>query len=373
VGYWMGTIAGISINPRIGTDWWPVCNFAAQETPVDSVFVIPPRRYDFQYYSRRSAFCTFKHLPSALERIPEWFKRLQVMQVIPSGLRPDEISTLVRLDYQAYDDLETEDFLNIKKQYNCVDFCVVGGQVNLSLPLVFENASYRVYRLEPYSPLEIELIRQQVETALEDALLDLRSASIVTEGGETYILAGTGGKMSIEGAVQVADGPWDGSSALVVDDQTRLSGPVTALDLSQGSLSVWARLTDRDKAYSPLVLANKSKGLYVVHKGVHGKLVVLYNDVRLGATSVAITDDQWHHYVLTWRNGEQQFYIDGLRQLSGRVPASVADTELFAIGWMGYKDGEEWEGLLANLTTFDRALSTAEVTTLYWESGSPPR
>jgi len=92
---------------------------------------------------------------------------------------------------------------------------------------------------------------------------------------------------------------------------------------------------------------------------------VSYDDVQLGTTSVAISDDQWHHYVFTWQDGEQRFYVDGIEALSGEVTASTADTELFAIGWLWSKDEKQWGGLVGDLITFDRPLSSDEVAALY--------
>jgi hypothetical protein len=108
-----------------------------------------------------------------------------------------------------------------------------------------------------------------------------------------------------------------------------------------------------------------NNGPYIYHKGSDGKFGVYYNGVRLGLTSEAITDDRWHHYVFTWQDNEQKFYIDGGLALSAEVPASAVGTELFAIGWLGNKDGEQWAGLLADLITFDRPLSSDEIRGLY--------
>jgi hypothetical protein len=272
-------------------------------------------------------------------------------------------SGVKQMERDRYWNFRESDFLRFASEFGATHLVLPDRYIQ-SLPLVYQNRDYIVYRLEPYSPLELELVRQKVETILADALLDLRSTRIVTEGEETYIVAKAGGEVKVEGTAQVADGPWDGSSALVVEDQTRLNGPPSALELSEGSLSVWARLTDPGKKYSTLVRMNSSNDLYIYHKEADGRFIVYYNGVRLGRTSVAITDHQWHHYVFTWRDGQQKFYIDGLRDLSAEVPASVADTELFAIGWLGNRDGNQWGGLLADLVTLDRPLSSDEVRTL---------
>jgi tetratricopeptide (TPR) repeat protein len=63
-----------------------------------------------------------------------------------------------------------------------------------------------------------EVYSRLAQSALKDAQLDLDFSNIVTEGGETYAIAQGGQEAKVEGPVQVVDGPWEGSQALVVEE-----------------------------------------------------------------------------------------------------------------------------------------------------------
>ncbi len=215
----------------------------------------------------------------------------------------------------------------------------------------------------PVSPKGGSRGQLRAEDIVKSALLHLDFSEIVKEGDKTYALARTGQQVEIAGAAQVEKGPRADTLALVVGENTRVYGPSVALNLNQGALTVWARLTNPRKVYSDLV--SVTMGPYIYHQGADGRFVVFYNNVALGKTSVTITDDQWHHYAFTWKDGEQKFYVDGREVLSGGVRAVTAATKVFAIGWLGGRDGEQWGGWLADVATFVRALTAREIAALY--------
>lgn len=219
---------------------------------------------------------------------------------------------------------------------------------------------------------EETLVRQQqqqaqivVKHALEATRLRLR---LETENRQTYLVANTGYKLAIDPA-NVTGGPGQGAPALLIDETTQLNGPVEGLDLSQGSLLIWARLTNLNKEYATLVRLNNNQDLwlyrYAYDQSQGGRIVIYYNGAQLGFSSFAISDDRWHHYVFTWQDGAQRFYIDGVETFSTQAVASPAPTEVFAIGWLGNQAGMAWEGPMANLITFNRPLSAGEVMALY--------
>ena len=135
--------------------------------------------------------------------------------------------------------------------------------------------------------------------------------------------------------------------------------------LNQGTLSVWASLGATSSSYSPLVRVNGGDDLHI-YRQEDGRFIVCYNGIRLGESTIPITDNGWHLYTMTWQHGEQTLYIDGMPILSGNVNASLASTQLCSIGWSS-DDGENgyWIGSLANLMTFDRPLTSREIAALY--------
>jgi Domain of unknown function (DUF6798) len=131
-------------------DWQEVCEFSFRHSSVGSTFIIPPDMDSFQYLSRRSSFFSFKHLPPDLKSVREWYGRLQRLGLVSPGLDPKSLRKPVEIGYDRYNRLETEDFLQIKGQYSFIDYCIVRQGIRLSLPEVFSNASYRIYRLPSF-------------------------------------------------------------------------------------------------------------------------------------------------------------------------------------------------------------------------------
>jgi hypothetical protein len=341
--------------------------WARKYTPPSSLFVVPfdgwrtmsLRRKLFPFTSENYAYIAPTEAKQHRDRLLAFYGISEQEAEARRGYGPGSV---YKMETDRFWNFDENDFLNFASQFGATHL-VMPAQSRYRLPLVYENRQYVVYRLEAYPSLE--LMRHQVETTLADAVLDLRFATFVNEEKGAYILARTGQQLKAEGSVQMADGPGAGSPALMVEDQTRLTGPPAALDLSQGSLSVWARLALPAKRYSDLVKVNKNKDLYIYHQGEKGIFYVFYNGVELGHTVPKGPDDRWHHYVFTWQEGEQKFYIDGIQMLSGQAPACSTSTELFAIGWLGTNDSEQWGGLMADLITFNRPLSSDEVAAFY--------
>ena len=207
-----------------------------------------------------------------------------------------------------------------------------------------------------------------LQNVLKNLLMGLDFSTMVTKGHKTYFIDWMGKKILVEGLVNIVEGPWKGSKSLMVegiDRLTRISGPPSGLNLSEGSLAVWARLIDPKKMYSALVSVNDHSQIYIYHQGASGSFHLLYNGLMLGATQVPIIDDKWHHYVFTWKNGEQKFYIDNREVFSSAAPCSTSQTTTFYIGWVGTSYQEQWHGPMAQFLTFDCSLAASEVTALY--------
>jgi len=129
------------------SDWQEVCEYSLKHSSVENTFIIPPEMDNFQYLSSRSSFFSFKQIPPDLKSVHEWFSRLQLLELVPSTLDPKSIQKPVEIRFKNYDRLKEEDFLKIKAQYFFVNYCIVRQRIQLPLPEVFSNASYRIYRL----------------------------------------------------------------------------------------------------------------------------------------------------------------------------------------------------------------------------------
>ena len=147
----MGQLKWFEVQRPWEKDWQEVCEFSLQHSSVGSTFIIPPEMDSFQYLSRRSSFFSFKQIPPDLKSVREWYDRLQRLGLVSPGLAPKSLRKPVEIGYDHYNRLETQDFFRIKRQYPFIDHCIVRQGIQLSLPEIFSNASYRIYRLPAFS------------------------------------------------------------------------------------------------------------------------------------------------------------------------------------------------------------------------------
>ncbi len=248
----------------------------------------------------------------------------------------------------------------------------------------------------------VKTIDVDLKSAIRNLLMDLDFSNTVNGGNENYVwawivqkimiknlfnnesdenwryvLSWTKNKLKIEGPARFEDGPFENSKALVIEGSssvTKIYGPTSAIDLREGTLTVWARLINPKKIYSDLVIVSSGNGpriINIYHHGADGKFIVFYNSLSAGRTSISIEDNKWHHYAFTWKEHDQRFYIDGLQVFNGTESSSAAHPVMFAIGWLGVNDREHWHGPFCQFMTFDRSLTGREVTALYqWRRSS---
>jgi hypothetical protein len=193
-----------------------------------------------------------------------------------------------------------------------------------------------------------------------------------------YALSGlTGQKAKIQGAATLVDGPKKGSHALMISgkddyDYTLVQCSPLEINTQEGSLAIWARLEDslnKDSCFIAVRSKNINKFIRICHEGSDGGLKVYYNDSEVGKSNISIKDTNWHHYVFTWKNGEQRFYIDSQEVLSS---AKEASHDIATRLWIGSQPWgiNQWHGAVASFFTFDRSLLKGEIDALY-RIGSP--
>ena len=139
------------------------------------------------------------------------------------------------------------------------------------------------------------------------------------------------------------------------------------INTQEGSLSIWARLEDPLKKDSCLIAVRSQKINKIIridHNGSDGGLTVYYNHSEVGKSNVSIKDTMWHHYVFTWKNGEQRLYIDSEEVLSC---AKEAAHDMATRLWIGGSQWtlNQWHGAIASFFTFNRTLTKAEINFLY--------
>lgn len=114
----------------------------------------------------------------------------------------------------------------------------------------------------------------------------------------------------------------------------------------------------------------------VLYVGSDGKLHGHFSDGTVPgiASSGAVTDGQWHHAVLSGAGTSQSLYLDGA--LVGTLSNQIVNADPYEFvgageynnnGWPAAPSGNTWnyfQGRIANVQLYQRALSAADATTL---------
>jgi RHS repeat-associated protein len=190
-----------------------------------------------------------------------------------------------------------------------------------------------------------------------------------------------------------ATGPFPGSTSTAAtfdgtSSQVHLPGNLIA-DANNQTVSLWFKVASgksgillsyqADPITKSFSSANFTPALYV---GTSGKL---YGEFWNGysnplATTGTVTDNQWHQVVLAAQGTKQRMYLDGVfvGQRGGNITlAGAAGTanEYIGTGFIGYSWPDQpnsgvghamyFTGSIADVATFDRALTDAQVAALY--------
>jgi len=113
-----------------------------ENTPKDSVFIIPPWEMSFFLKAQRSQFVSFKYVP-ANQMILEWKERMETLN--RGRIRKVGWGILQELR-ENYPKLTEKEVIQIKEK-KVADYFLTTSDVHLNLELVHENNSYRLYGL----------------------------------------------------------------------------------------------------------------------------------------------------------------------------------------------------------------------------------
>jgi hypothetical protein len=137
------------------TDWYDVQIWARDNTPRDTLFITPPEKWwlfepDWRVYSERSTLVTLSEVLE-FSFTPEytgvWKNRFE--EVAPGALAQfeNDIFASKRLTKEAYEQIPEEKLREIAAKYR-VSYIVVAKPRTLGLSLVYQNASFSVYKLQ---------------------------------------------------------------------------------------------------------------------------------------------------------------------------------------------------------------------------------
>jgi hypothetical protein len=121
-------------------DWREMCDWAAANTPADSVFLTPRLLYTFRWYSGRAEVVSWKDVPQDAVGIVEWWRRMRDIH----ARRQTENDIFW---YSSLTFMPPEHLVRVGKEYGAT-FVLTEAEPPLPFELVSPpNASYAIYRL----------------------------------------------------------------------------------------------------------------------------------------------------------------------------------------------------------------------------------
>jgi hypothetical protein len=153
------------------------------------------------------------------------------------------------------------------------------------------------------------------------------------------------------------------------NDFTKMSSAGLPVGNAARTVSVWVYMTDINDAGNTNVLfsyGTLSDSLFfsVQLVGDSGDRPYFwgYNKDILGFTTV--TEDQWHHIVVTHDGTTTRLYLDGTNEGNATQTLSTSGSTFFT-GHLQYSPVHSIDGKIDELGIWDRALTTTEITELY--------
>jgi hypothetical protein len=124
-----------------------ICASVIEHTAKSTIVIIPPDRYAFEYYCQRASYFSYDQLPLNLDRHPLWIRRLKLLELIPPGLDLATLGHPIDVNYAAYGHFDAGRFKTLAAADPRIAYVIVHRPQTLQLPLVHENAEYRLYAL----------------------------------------------------------------------------------------------------------------------------------------------------------------------------------------------------------------------------------
>lgn len=127
IGMWNNGM-GITVPPRVDPDFLDVCRWARDphNTPIDSVFLVPPADESFRLNAERAVVVNFKCVPQLSGELPEWRRRLERVLDVPNLLDvPKPYAYTVDFMKERYAALPAEHLFKVAREMQA-DYVVVG-------------------------------------------------------------------------------------------------------------------------------------------------------------------------------------------------------------------------------------------------------
>ena len=147
------------------------------------------------------------------------------------------------------------------------------------------------------------------------------------------------------------------------------SGVRTNSSISLGNaftLACWVSTTNGNSNFSRIIMNNYQNSAYLGTNNANpGKYLTIIKNQFVTNTTAVDTSGAWHHLAMTWDGTAQNFYYDGvLISTTAQTGPTTLNTQ-FGFGTNSNAYGESWNGKMDEAFVFGRALSLAEVQSLY--------
>jgi hypothetical protein len=123
--------------------WVDACEWVAENTPTDAVFLTPRLNHSFKWRAGRPEVANRKDVPQDARSIIEWYHRIKDIYYIETAGGEEPLDSIGILGNDKVRELAQK----YRADYVLMD----RGQL-LSLPIAFWNEEYVVYRIEDQNP-----------------------------------------------------------------------------------------------------------------------------------------------------------------------------------------------------------------------------
>ena len=186
-------------------------------------------------------------------------------------------------------------------------------------------------------------------------------------GNAAYAAGLFGSALSLDGTagtyVTVPDGPGSDAGG-VANDVDRTGSDLT--------LSAWVQVSSFTTNWQGIIAHGEQNDYRLARRGNLNVLAYAGGTGDIQGTT-DVNDGAWHHVAaVTLNGGTTQLFIDGVLEVTGAGPASIAASNANNgagnnVLWIGGNpdNGREFNGLLDDIAMWDRGLSAEEISTIY--------
>lgn len=157
------------------------------------------------------------------------------------------------------------------------------------------------------------------------------------------------------------------------DPELLLSG-ATSFDGSNDYINTGTTFSNTNHTISAWVNASATGGVVFDNRDANDDGIRLIYDssliYQLNSSDVSLSSpslNTWHHIACTYDGTTQKLYLNGSLVASASTSQTVSVSQNLVLGKQSYSDVAYFEGSLANVGIWNRALSASEIESIYWK------